>query len=181
MNLTVQQTSGVLVLEDLNASVRRDFIVMSLKNVLTRMNANKIIIATRMPHVLIPKEAIIAIAKKVFMEMVFHAYKVSAVMILVPETKHVLRRLPRVIVQTVYTKMEKTAMISTSVTSALMIVRKIHRASTMWEVTHVIVSLTIRKRTADASMVSTEISMTLVQISMNVALALITVRKSLNA
>ena len=63
LNLIVQQTNSVLVLENLSASARRDSIVMIQTNVLMKMNVKQEMIATKMPRVQTTREAIVASAE----------------------------------------------------------------------------------------------------------------------
>ena len=73
LNLTVQQTNSVSLLEDLIVSVRPDFIVMYQDNVSTQTNVSRKIIVIKIQRVQTLKEVITAIAKPTFSELVMSA------------------------------------------------------------------------------------------------------------
>ena len=99
--LTVQQTSSVSLREDLIVSARTDSIVMNHKSVSMSTSVKMQMVVIKMPYAQTPREAIFARAKQVFTALVFHAWRASALMLLVPEIKHAFPQLPRVIAQRV--------------------------------------------------------------------------------
>ena len=73
LNLTVQKTNSVFLPEGPIVSARMVFIATSPGYVLTQTNVRKKTIAIKVQPVQIPKEVIIASARKVFTVLAFHA------------------------------------------------------------------------------------------------------------
>ena len=97
--LTVQQTNIASLQEDLTVSAKRDSIVINQESVLMSTSVKIQMVVIKMQHAQTPREATFARANQVSTVLVLRAWRASALILLVPETKHVFPRLPRVIVQ----------------------------------------------------------------------------------